>query len=445
MDRRDFIKAGAAGAAALGLSACKTGNTGTTATDPGQGGPMEMRTNPNSGDVVSLLGYGCMRWRMKTDENGDEVVDQEDVNTLVDYAIEHGVNYFDTSPVYLQGQSEQAAATALLRHPRESYFIATKLSNFMNATREASLRMYNHSFEIFKTDRIDYSLLHSVSGEQDFKRRFLDNGMVDFLLEERKAGRIRNLGFSFHGPVQGFDYMVSLHEKYHWDFVQIQMNYVDWNHAVGRNVNASYLYSELEKRGIPVVIMEPLLGGRLGKLPKPVTEKLKEREPSKTSASWAFRFCGTHPGVLTILSGMTYMEHLQDNVLNLGGFVPLNEGELAMLEDMAAMIRDFPLVDCTACNYCMPCPYGIDIPGIFQSYNNAVNEGWVAESETQKDFKELRRKYLTSYNKAVESIRQADHCISCSQCVSHCPQHIRIPRELARIDDYVDRLKKGKL
>ena len=448
MDRRTFLKAAGTGAAALGINACKeTAAKAGIADAKAETGPgtMEMRTNPNSGDRVSILGYGCMRWQMKKDENGRDIVNQDSVNELVDYAIAHGVNYFDTSPVYLQGQSEEATAKALLRHPREKYFIATKMSNFQGHSREASLRMYRRSFEIFQTDRMDYYLLHSLSGEADFQRRFASNGMIDFLVEERKAGRIRNLGFSFHGPVQGFDYMLSLHEQYHWDFVQIQMNYVDWNHASGRNVNASYLYDELQKRGIPVVIMEPLLGGRLSNLPDPVAVRLKEREPSKTTASWAFRFCGTWPGVLTALSGMTYMEHLVDNCNTYCHFQPLDEEELSLLEEMARMIRDFPLVDCTACNYCMPCPYGIDIPGIFLSYNKAVNAGLVAEDSDQSDFKRLRRRYLALYNKSVESIRQADHCINCGQCQPHCPQHIRIPRELARIDNYVEKLKQGTL
>ena len=444
MDRRHFLKVSAASAAALGLPACKEVPASQESV-AGPAGQMEIRPNTDGSDAVSLLGYGCMRWKMKKLEDGTEVVDQDNVNELVDYAIAHGVNYFDTSPVYLQGQSEQAAATALLRHPRDSYYIATKMSNFFNPDKDACIRMFERSLDIFKTDRMDYYLLHSVSGEQDFKTRFLDNGILDYLLEQRRNGRIRNLGFSFHGPVEGFDYLVSLHDKYHWDFVQIQMNYVDWNNATGRNVNASYLYSELDKRGIPVVIMEPLLGGRLGKIPKPVAERLKAMDPSKSVASWAFRFCGTYPRVMTILSGMTYMEHLQDNIANLSGFVPLSESELELLEEAAVMIRKFPLVDCTACNYCMPCPYGIDIPGIFQNYNDSVNEGLVAESSSQKDFKRLKRKYLTSYNKAVETIRQADHCIRCNQCVPHCPQRIRIPRELARIDAYVEQLKQETL
>ena len=446
MDRRTFLKVGATGAAAAGLSACKLspGESASVA-GPAPDARVEMRSNPNSGDSVSLLGYGCMRWQMKTAADGTEIVDQDSVNELVDYAIAHGVNYFDTSPVYLQGQSEQATANALLRHPRDKYFIATKMSNFGEISYDACVSMYRRSLEIFRTDRMDYYLLHALSGEDDFKHRFLDNGIIDFLLEERRQGRIRNLGFSFHGHQEGFDYMMSLHDKYHWDFVQIQMNYVDWTHAAGRNTDASYLYSELDRRGIPVVIMEPLLGGSLGRLPKPVLERLKEREPARSAASWAFRFCGSFPRVLTILSGMTYMEHLTDNVANLSDFKPLNEEEFALLEEMAGKIKEFPLIGCTACNYCMPCPFGIDIPGIFRHYNDAVNAGIIAESREQKDYLRLKRRYLTTYDKAVESIRQADHCIACAQCVSHCPQHIRIPRELARIDNYIEKLKQNTL
>ena len=194
---------------------------------------MTYRINNGNGDKVSILGYGCMRWPMTKDESGKDIIDQETTNRLVDYAIEHGVNYFDTSPVYLQGQSEQATGIALKRHPRESYFIATKLSNFSNYTRENSMEMYRKSFENLQTDYIDYYLLHSIGGGgvEAFNARYVDNGMIDFLMKEREAGRIRNLGFSFHGNRESFDEFLKLHEKYHWDFVQIQLNYVDWRHA----------------------------------------------------------------------------------------------------------------------------------------------------------------------------------------------------------------------
>ena len=450
ISRREFVKTAGVGAAALAAAAaCGRGTVGSTSASAAGSdeGPEEMplRTNPKDGDKVSLLGYGCMRWPMIKDENGKDIIDQAKVDEMVDYALAHGVNYFDSSPVYLMGQSEEATGKSLSRHPRESYFVATKLSNFGDPSREEAMRMYKASFEHFRTDYIDYYLLHSISGAEAFQKRYVDNGMMDFLLKEREAGRIRNLGFSFHGPKEGFDSLMVEHEKYHFDFVQIQMNYVDWNHSGGRDTDASYLYDELVKRNLPVVIMEPLLGGQLANVPRKIADMLKEREPAKSVASWAFRFCGTHPGVFTVLSGMTYLDHLKDNLQTYLHFKPLSEEELALLESVAGMIRDYPLVPCTACQYCMPCPYGIDIPGIFRHYNSCVNDGLIAESAAQKDFRKLKRKYLTSYDKAIESVRQADHCITCGECVSHCPQHIRIPQQLHRIDNYIENLKQETL
>lgn len=440
ISRRDFLKVAGAGALAVGAAACKPGsekNHGQEDLGPAE---MPLRTNPNTGDKVSLLGYGCMRWKMVPGPDGAEVIDQENVNELVDYALEHGVNYFDTSPVYLQGQSEAAAGNALSRHPRDSYFIATKMSNFSNADFDNSVLMYKESLKNLKTDYFDYYLMHSIGSGRDFKQRFQDNGLIDFLMKEREAGRIRNLGFSTHPSAAGFDELMALHDTYHWDFVQIQMNYVDW-----KTGGADYLYSELEKRNIPVVIMEPLLGGRLSSVPKAIAEQFKQREPAKSVASWAFRFCGSKPQVLTVLSGMTYMEHLVDNVSTFEHFKPLTEEEFAFLDEAAGLIKSYPLVDCTGCQYCMPCPFGINIPGIFAHYNSCVNEGSIAQSTEQKDFKKLKKKYITSYDKAIESVRQADHCIGCGQCMSHCPQHIRIPQELRRIDRYVEALKQENL
>ena len=294
MSRRKFLKivgvSAAASAAALYGCASEGKPASSEASVLGEVpvDKMTYRVSPK-GERVSLLGYGCMRWPLKPAPDSDgNVIDQDAVNELVDYAIAHGVNYFDTSPVYCQGFSERATGAALKRYPREKLLIATKMSNFQNYTRENSIKMYHQSMKELQTDYLDYYLLHSVGGGEGIKTfhdRYIDNGVLDFLLKEREEGRIRNLGWSFHGSVEVFDYLLSLDVK--WDFVQIQMNYVDWRHASGRNVNAEYLYGELAKRGIPAVIMEPLLGGRLSKLNDHLVARLKQRRPENSVSRWS--------------------------------------------------------------------------------------------------------------------------------------------------------------
>ncbi|MCD8092010.1 MAG: aldo/keto reductase [Bacteroides sp.] len=459
INRRDFFKlAGtgtAVGAAALYGCSGKKENTDSESAALGEvpTDKMTYRTNPTTGDRVSLLGYGCMRWptRKRSDGEGDEI-DQEAVNELVDYAIAHGVNYFDTSPAYVQGLSERATGIALKRHPREKFFIATKLSNFNSTTqtREGSLAMYRNSFKELQVDYIDYMLLHSIgSGGMDaLHARYLDNGMLDFLVEERKAGRIRNLGFSYHGDIEVFDYLLAHHDEYKWDFVQIQLNYVDWKHAKemnDRNTDAEYLYNELSKRGIPAVIMEPLLGGRLSRLNDHLVGRLKQHRPQNSVASWAFRYAGSFPDVLTVLSGMTYMEHLQDNLRTYSPLEPCTEEELELLEDAAQRMLQYPTVPCNDCKYCMPCPYGLDIPAILLHYNRCVNEGNVPKSSQDENYREARRAFLVGYDRSVPKLRQASHCTGCNQCNPHCPQNIDIPKKLQEIDRFVEDLKQERI
>ena len=443
MDRRSFLKSSGAAVALAGLAACGAPKKDAPASTGGEikiEGPM-LEHYPG----IGVLGYGCMRWPMTKDDRGNEIIDQEAVNSLVDEALAHGVNYFDTSPVYLRGDSERATAEALNRYPREKWLLATKLSNFADASYENTVKMYRRSLETFKTDHIDYYLLHSIGSAEDFKRRSEDTGIMQFLLKEREKGNIRHLGFSIHSHKEGFDSMMELHPKYHWDFVQIQMNYLDWTHAGGRNTNADHMYEQLAARDIPVVIMEPLRGGGLASLTKSQTALLKEREPDRSVASWAFRFVGSFPKVLTALSGMTYREHLEDNLRTFCNFKPLVEEEFELLEQIAEEQSNFPLVGCTGCQYCMPCPYGINIPGVFRFYDNSVVEGTYVKGPEQEKYAKARRRYLAEYNKAVESVRQADHCISCGKCMKACPQHIRIPRELKRIDEYIEKIKQDLL
>ena len=453
INRRDFLKIVGIASAATALQSCapdkgKNNASAQEALAPVPVGKMTYRNfSADPKESVSILGYGCMRWPTIPNPDGEgDLIDQDEVNRLVDYAIEHGVNYFDTSPVYVQGWSEKATGIALKRHPRESFKIATKLSNFANYTRENSIQMYRQSFVDLQVDTIDYYLLHSIGngGIETFRARYIDNGMIDFLVQERAAGRIRHLGFSFHGTQAVFDEVLAMHEQVHWDFVQIQLNYLDWTHATGNNVNADYLYAELEKRRIPAVIMEPLLGGRLSNLPDHIVARLKQRRPTQSVASWAFRFAGSPQWVLTVLSGMTYMEHLQDNIRTYSPLEPLTDDERQFLFDTADLIAGYPTIPCNDCKYCMPCPYGIDIPAILLHYNKCVNEGNIPQDSQDEDYRRARRAFLIGYDRSVPRLRQADHCIGCRQCVEHCPQSINIPHELHRIDRFVERLKQGE-
>ena len=459
ISRRSFLKLFGAGtvATAATLAGCKQGNKAEeqaaedykNQVEPPIG-KMTYRENPKTKEKVSLLGYGMMRLPTKVD-NSDEY-DQEMINKQVDYAIEHGVNYFDTSPVYCQGKSEHCTGIALSRHKRSEYYVATKLSNFNRDywSAEKSKEMYHNSMKELQVDYIDYYLLHAVGGSmEEFKGRYVDNGMMDYLLKEREAGRIRNLGFSFHGMKSVFDEVLALHDQYHWDFVQIELNYLDWDFAdemSNRNVDASYLYEELKKRGIPAVVMEPLLGGRLANLPQYLVNELKKFDPTKSVASWAFRYAGTYEGVLTVLSGMTYMERLKDNLLSYCPLVPLKEQGMRSLDtDIAQRIVGLENIPCNDCKYCMPCPYGIDIPAIFVHYNKCKNEGSLPMGVGDKEYREHRRQYLISLDRVVPRERQPDHCIGCHQCEPHCPQSIRITRELHKISDMIEQLKRNPI
>ncbi len=461
ISRRDFIKRAngvvATMIGATALSGCgskeDSKTTSATAKTNGKKGTMTLRTTPTTGDKVSLLGYGCLRWFSVTDKDTGEI-DQEGVNKLVDYAIEHGLNYFDTAPSYCDGKCERVTGIALNRHPRDKFFIAAKISNFSpdQWSREATLAMYHNSFKELQMDYIDYLLLHGVgmgNGIEEFENRFIKNGVLDYLLEERKKGRIRNLGFSFHGDVKVYDHLMSMHDsgQCRWDMAQIQLNYVDWKHAQEehpRNINADYLYGELEKRNIPAVIMEPLLGGRLANVPDHIALELKQRDPEKSVASWAFRFAGTRPGILSVLSGMPYMEHLKENIETFSPLEPLNEEDMAFLESTAQKILRYPIIPCNDCKYCMPCPYGIDIPKIISHFNKCINEGSMPLTTQDPAYKSARRAFLIGYDRSVPKLRQADHCIGCNQCVDLCPQRINIPRQMQRINRFVEDLKQER-
>jgi len=451
ISRRNFLKVLGAGSfvTAASLYGCKPKNTvsaeggsiGEIPTDK-----MTYRINPKTGEKVSLLGYGCMRFplRQKADGSGEEV-DQDTVNDLIDFAIAHGVNYFDTAPVYVRGWSEVATGIALKRHSRDKFFIATKASNHRGPyDLKSCIAMYHKSMRDLQVDYIDYYLLHSLgSSIENFHQRFVDNGFLDYLLKEREAGRIKNLGWSFHGNAETFDYVLSNGVK--WDFVMIQLNYQDWRHAdPRRNVNAEYLYGELVKHNVPAIIMEPLLGGGLARLSAPALKILKETHPEDSAAKWAFRYAGTYENVLTVLSGMVYMEHLQENLRTYSPLTPLTDEENKALERVTEILINSNYIQCTECQYCMPCPYGVDIPSIFTHYNRVISAGQKLESANDENYKKARRAFLVGYDRSVPKLRQANHCIGCNICKPLCPQRIDIVAEMQRIDEYVELLKQKK-
>ncbi len=403
----------------------------------------------NEGFAVSLLGYGAMR--MPTSDGGhangwvkegysDSGIDQSMLDSQVKYMLEHGVNYFDTSPAYCRGESERRLGEALVKSgfARDRYVIATKLSNFapQQHSLDACKKMFEDSLRFLRTDYIDNYLLHSIGngGFKTFSKRYLENGALDWCVKLREQGRIRKLGFSFHGDPKAFEWCLDRHGEYKWDFCQIQMNYVDWRHArelSERNLDAKYLYDRLTALGIPVVIMEPLLGGRLARHNYALENELKSLDPDASLAKWALRFCGSFPNVLTVLSGMTKTEHIEENVATFSPLMPCTDDEFAALERAAVAMMRQHSIPCTCCSYCMPCLYGLDIPSILTFRNNVIT--------CEKPLSAA--KVLEMYRQAVpEPLRRAERCTGCDRCKIHCPQSIDIPKELAAIDKWIDSL-----
>ena len=398
------------------------------------------------GRKVSLLGYGAMRLATVDGRHANgwasgassAEIDQEMLNRQVKLMLDGGVNYFDTSPAYCRGESERRLGEALAKsgYARDSYHVATKLSNF--AAQQYPIaecrKMFANSLRFLRTDYVDFYLMHAIGngGFKTFSKRYIENGAADWCCELREKRAIRHLGFSFHGDPKAFEWCIENHKTYKWDFCQIQMTYVDWHHAKevnDRNLHAEYLYKTLTDNGIPVVIMEPLLGGRLARYNWALANELTPLDPSSTLAKWAFRFCGTYPNVLTILSGMTYTEQIEENMATFSPLKPCTDRELEVLERAAQALLRLKTVPCNNCSYCMPCPYGLDIPAILTFKNMLLAD------ERRKSAKET----LALYRQTIpEELRRADHCTGCRRCNPHCPQQIDIPKEIAEIDRMMD-------
>jgi hypothetical protein len=301
-------------------------------------------------------------------------------------------------------------------------------------TLKAGQEMFETSLKNLQTDYIDFLLLHNLQNMDGFNTRFRDNGLFEWLKEQKAKGRIRHIGFSFHGTNADFPGLVDL---YDWDFVQIQLNYVDWKDmAAGWGGNSGttsseYLYNYLVGKGIPVLVMEPVKGGQLANVNDGIAAVLKERHPDLTPAANALTFVGSLPGVMVTLSGMSNMTQLKENVSLFTGFKPFDRKEHDFMLNVADLIKSKGQIPCTACAYCMPCPAGVDIPGNFKIFN-AASDALLATDTSSKGVADKRREFVKQYFSQEEEIR-ADACIGCNACLKKCPQHISIPQHMQRI------------
>jgi len=376
-----------------------------------------MIKNKIHGKEVSLLGFGLMRLPRVGDKAS--AIDYEASSKLVDHALENGVNYFDMAYTYTG--SEEFAGRAFAKHPRDSYYLATKCPPWKVNCADDFDRIFEEQLRRCKTDYFDFYLIHNFAQElmraADNKSAFAKFEKVrfhDMLMRKKAEGKIRAVGFSFHGTLDLLEMFIG---KYEVDFGQIQLNYVDWN-----TTNAKRQYEILTERGIPIVIMEPLRGGALAELSKESAKLLKDADSSASIASWGMRYAASLPGVVTILSGMSTMEQLKDNIVTISNLSPVTEQEKSLLYKAAEVYRESGVVPCTGCEYCLPCPLGVSIPKIFSIYSHALLMGY-------------RIPFDNGYATLPDS-EKASACTGCGKCAQKCPQHLDVPGLMSEIDKF---------
>jgi len=362
------------------------------------------------GKNIPKLGFGLMRLPM----NGEEI-DMEQSKAMVDRFMSAGFNYFDTAYGYINGKSEKAVKTLLTeRYPRESFILATKLPAWAGVkTAEEAKAMFYTSLERTGAGYFDFYLMHNC-GENRTKC-FDDFGIWEFALKLRQEGLIKHLGFSFHDKADVLDQMLNEHPE--MEFVQLQINYADWQSST---VQSKKCYEVAMRHNKPVIIMEPVKGGLLASPPKAVCDVFAELDPSASAASWAMRYAGSLNGIITVLSGMSSIEQVEDNLKTMSDFKPLDEKERAAMQRASDIILSADTVPCTSCRYCTEvCPKDIEVPGILASLNSYISYENLACAEH-------------SYEFATRDGGTADKCISCKKCEAVCPQHIEISEQLKR-------------
>ncbi len=368
------------------------------------------------GKEIPKLGFGLMRLPML-----GENVDIEQTKVMVDKFLAAGFTYFDTAYGYIGGKSEEAIKEALVdRYPRESFQLATKLPAFAAKTAEEAREMLHTSLRRTGAGYFDFYLLHNCG---DNRTANYDNfKMWDYVLEMREKGLVKHVGFSMHDKAEVLDELLTKHPE--MEFVQLQINYADWE---SDSVQARACYEVARKHNKPVIIMEPVKGGSLANLPESVADVFKAADPNASMSSWALRYAASLEGLVTVLSGMSNIEQMDDNLATMKNFKPMTEADYAVIEKAKAAMDAIPSIPCTSCKYCVKdCPMSINIPGVFGAMNTNLIYNNLAGARG-------------SYGWATNNGGKASACIACGQCESVCPQHISIIEELKRAVEVLEK------
>ncbi|MCQ2393990.1 MAG: aldo/keto reductase [Kiritimatiellae bacterium] len=406
------------------------------------------RVRPFIGDgktPIPLLGLGCAeRFPLRTRDAGQAAMEAR-AEEMVDFALAHGVTWIDTGYSYHRGKSEPFLGRVLKKHPRDSYLISTKMPTWLVRSEKDAPRIFNEQLQRLNITYFDFYLLHSIRTKSEFERVYLKLGVLDFLREQKKLGRIRHLGLSFHGKS---DYLKELLETYPgvFEVCMVMQNAMEYRW----NKDAPKLAEVAAQHKVAILVMEPLAGGRAAGLSGESLAILKRANPKDSSARWGFRFAASIPGVACVFSGMGKLEYLKENIETLTeDFKPLSPDERKTYEAAIAEYMKYKTLPCTGCAYCVPCPYGVKIPEIFRWYNTWAQSGRLPADEGANDSQDLRRRFLASYYNTFKAKERADRCIACRKCLVPCPQWtFRIPTEMENISELVARteatyIKKG--
>lgn len=373
---------------------------------------MEKRKMENLGIETSLLGFGCMRF--PTLENGE--INEPEAERMLDKAIAEGVNYIDTAYPYHGGKSEIVTGKILKKYDRDSFYLATKLPLWLVNSLEDVDRLFEEQLSKLQTDHIDFYLMHALGRERWDAMKKL--GVVERLEKLKEEGRIKYLGFSFHDSYDVFEEILNYRD---WDFCQIQLNYMDAEEQAG--LKGCELATS---KNIPLVIMEPVKGGSLAAFADDIMSKFHAMDAQASAASFALRWVGSLPGVKVILSGMSTMEQVEDNLKTFRSFKPLSTEEQEMIKEVTNTLRSRVQNGCTGCRYCMPCPAGVDIPGCFGAWNTY---------HMYQNYNIVKNKWENELGDA----KQAKNCVKCGKCEQACPQKLSIRRDLERVQADLDK------